>query len=291
MPIVDKVQFNGTPTPDENTAAETQLDAELSGMIAPGANIHVYSSATNDDNGELAMFSAILEDSRIKIINYSWGSCETQVTKAHADDMSKVFAQAVAQGVNIMVASGDSGSDGCQDKTTVADWPAAHPNIVAVGGTTLNLSNDSTSEIAWDGSGGGISTLFPRPTYQKNLTAKYKGRAFPDVAFNADPNSGQAIYAHQAGTATWLVVGGTSMAAPQWAGFLALVGNARETQKLPPVGFINPLIYNLSKKQRVLGFNDITSGSNGAYSAAKGWDAVTGFGSMKGNDLFNILIK
>ncbi len=291
-PTVEKVKFNGTPKTNEDSAAETQLDVELSGMIAPGVNIHVYSSATNDDNGELQMFTSILNDDRIKIVNYSWGGCETQVTPEHAQDMTKVFAQAQAQGVNIMVASGDSGSDSCQDGTTAADWPAAHPGIVAVGGTTLTIgSNGSGSEVAWDGSGGGISKLFSSPDYQKGLESQYTiGRGYPDVAFNADPHSGQAIYVHQYGIGSWIVVGGTSMAAPQWAGFLALTANARAAKGLSPLGFLNPIIYAYDKNQQALGFNNITSGSNGAYSAGEGWNAVTGFGTMKANSLLNLLL-
>jgi len=288
-PSIDKVPFNGAPPADENSAMETQLDAEFSGMMAPGANVHVFSSATNDDAGELAMFTAILNDNRAKVVNYSWGSCEKQVTAQHAQDMTKVFAQAVAQGVTILVASGDSGSDSCQDGSTVADWPAAHPDVTAVGGTTLALNGKSPTETAWNGSGGGISQMFDLPNYQAGLGGQFIKRSYPDVAFNADPASGQAIYAHQNGVAGWLVIGGTSMAAPQWAGFLALVGNARAAKNLAPMGFLNPLIYATNASQQAQIFTDITVGANGAYTAQVGWDAVTGFGSMKAQSLLNFL--
>ena len=291
MSTVDKVPFNGTPTANENSAMETQLDSEFSGMIAPGASVHVFSSATNDDAGELAMFTAILDDNRAKVVNYSWGSCETQVTPQHQADMEKVYQRAVAQGVNIMVASGDSGSDGCQDGTTVSDWPASDANVVAVGGTTLNVNGSTGTETAWSGSGGGISTLYALPAYQSAYGIKNAGRSFPDVAFNADPNSGQAVYAHSSGTAGWYVIGGTSMAAPQWAGFMALVGNARAAKKLPTLGALSPLIYAATTAQAGSIFNDVTSGSNGAYSAGAGFDAVTGLGSMKAQALLNYLTQ
>ncbi len=280
-PKVDQVKFNGTPAYSENSAMETQLDAEMSGMIAPGAKVHVFASATNDDAGELAMFTAILDDNRAQVVNYSWGGCETQLDPTHQSEMDQVFARAVAQGVNIMVASGDNGSDSCGDKTTAADWPAANPNVVAVGGTTLSVNkNGSASEVAWSGSGGGISSLFDLPVWQNDLGAPYVKRTYPDVSFNADPNSGQAIYAHNNGKAGWIVIGGTSMAAPQWSGFLALVAQARSNQSRAPLGFLNPIIYGLSSSQIKSDFNDVTSGSNGAYNAGPGFDAVTGLGSM-----------
>lgn len=288
-PKVDKVTFNGKPPKDEPSAMETQLDTEFSGMMAPGASIHVFTSATNDDSGELQLFTAILDDNRAKIVNYSWGSCEDQVDPQHAKDMAKLFAQAVAQGVNILVASGDSGSDSCQNGSVAPDWPAANPDVVAVGGTSLRISGDRAEETAWDGSGGGISHLFDLPPYQEALGGIFEKRSYPDVSFNADPKSGEAIYAHNDGKAGWFVIGGTSMAAPQWAGFLALVGEARAKNRAPTLGFLNPIIYKFSSSEMQSAFNDVTSGSNGEYSAAKGWDAVTGLGSMNAQALLELL--
>ena len=286
MPSVDQVDFNGVAAFDPNSAIETELDAEFSGMIAPGAAVHVFPSATNDDTGELQMFTAILDDNRAKIVNYSWGSCENGLDPKHTADMEKVFARAVAQGVNIMVASGDSGSDSCGDGTKVADWPAANDNIVAVGGTTFSQSGGKISESAWSGSGGGISAIWALPSYQSGLGGMFTMRSYPDVAFNADPHSGQAIWTEANGKTGWLTVGGTSMAAPQWSGFLALVGEAREKAGKGPVGFLNPILYrgNLGSS-----FHDVTSGSNGGYSAGNGWDAVTGFGSMQADVFLNAL--
>jgi kumamolisin len=290
--VVDQVNFNGTAAYVEDSAMETQLDAEFSGMIATGANVHVFPSAANSDAGELAMFTAILDDNRAKVVNYSWGGCETQLAASHGQDMDKVFARAIAQGVNIVVASGDSGSDACGDGTNAADWPAAHPDVVAVGGTTLSVdsSNNYASEAGWSGSGGGISALWASPAYQSGLAAPYNAkRSFPDVSFNADPNSGQAIYAHSSGFAGWIVLGGTSMAAPQWSGFMALVGQARQMKGEAPLGFLNPIIYGLSTTQMASAFHDVTTGSNGLYSAGPGFDAVTGLGSMDASALLGIL--
>lgn len=290
-PSVDQVQFNGEPKLDDNSAVETELDAEFTGMMAPGASVHVFASATNDDAGEAQMFTAILDDNRAKVVNYSWGSCETGLDAAHKDEMDQIFSRAVAQGVNIMVASGDSGSDSCQDGTVAADWPGANPNIVAVGGTTFSYSGNQMSEVAWSGSGGGISKLFDRPAYQQDLNQMFSMRSYPDVAFNADPRSGQAIYARQDSTSNpgWFVVGGTSMAAPQWSGFLALVEEARQNQGLGTLGFLPPQLYAAKPSQLAKIMNDVTSGSNGAFQAGPGFDAVTGLGSMQAANLLQYL--
>jgi kumamolisin len=290
MPTVDTVNFNGKAKYDEGSATETELDAEFAGMIAPGANIHIFTSAANSDAGELQMFTAILDDNRAKVVNYSWGSCEKGLNDDHKNEMNKVFARAVAQGVNIMVASGDSGSDACGDGTTVADWPASHPDVVAVGGTTFRQDGKGQlSERAWSGSGGGISGIFDRPLWQQLLSGVFAKRSFPDVAFNADPQTGQAIWTHDKGQTGWMVVGGTSMAAPQWSGFLALLGQARAANKKSPIGFLNPKIYALNSASKNAAFHDVTSGSNGAYSAGPGWDAVTGLGSMQADALLGTL--
>jgi kumamolisin len=290
-PVVDKVPFNGTPQQNDDSAVETQLDVEFSGMMGVGANIHVFSSAVNSDTGELQMFTAILDDNRAKVVNYSWGGCETQLSPQHQADMDKVYVRAVAQGVNIMVASGDSGSDACQDGSVAADWPAADANVVAVGGTTLSVSNSQGSETGWSGSGGGISKLFALPAWQQNIGAAFTKRSFPDVSFNADPMSGESVYAHSGGSAQWITIGGTSMAAPQWSGFLALVGAARAAAGKGPIGYLNPIIYGLSQSDYQANFNDVTSGSNGAFSAGPGYDAVTGLGSMKASSLLSTLVN
>ncbi|MBC7465313.1 MAG: S8/S53 family peptidase [Bdellovibrio sp.] len=299
-PIVDRVLFNGTPAVDEQSAIETSLDAEFSGMIAPGANIHVFTSAENSDAGETAMFTAILDDNRAKVVNYSWGDCEKNINAAHFAEMKPIFERAVAQGVNLMVASGDSGSASCADDQSVqADWPAANPNVVAVGGSALKITSANVVETAWAGcsygggcSGGGISTMWTLPDYQKGIGAAFTMRSYPDVAFNADNmTSGEPVWATNSGKAQWIVIGGTSMSAPQWSGFMTLVASARQAQGKPTLGFLNPIVYSMTSTQKATSFNDITSGSNGAYKAAAGWDAVTGWGSPKASALFNYLVN
>jgi kumamolisin len=208
--------------------------------------------------------------------------------------MDKVFARAVAQGVNIMVATGDSGADSCQTGGKEADWPAAHPNVVAVGGTTIKLDSQNAlkSETGWSLGGGGISGLYKQPSWQVGvLSAPYNMRSYPDVAFNADNKSGEAIWTHYGSFLPhWLVIGGTSMAAPQWSGLLALINEARTSAGKSEAGFLDPILYQgATSSQYGNLFHDITSGNNG-YAAAKGWDAVTGWGSPKADAILSYVL-
>jgi kumamolisin len=157
--------------------------------------------------------------------------------------------------------------------------------VLGCGGTSLVSSNGViTSETVWndgvDGgaSGGGYSTTFAQPTYQSAITGQ-TGRGVPDVAGDADPNTGYNILVDgQTG-----VIGGTSAVAPLWAGLIALLNQKLNTR----LGFINPAIYALPEPNN--GFNDITQGDNGTYSAGPGWDATTGLGSPIGTTLATLL--
>jgi kumamolisin len=293
-PKVDVIEVNGPVAITREAATEVGMDTEFAGMIAPGAHLLVFESSHNDDAGDVELFNAILDDGRAKVVSYSWGNCETAVSHQHLLDMNKIFARAVAQGVNIVVGSGDFGAEGCPgDSGIVADWPASSPYVVAVGGTTIQgLDRGEVQETAWADSGGGMSGLFEKPSWQKGLP--YERRAFPDVAFNADASSGEPAWIHSGHSgdeeAHWVTMGGTSIAAPQWAGFLALVGDARRGKST--LGFLNPKIYNLPdiyKEQRNRLFHDVTQGSNDGFSAGLGWDAVTGWGSMRASPLLEFL--
>jgi subtilase family serine protease len=133
-----------------------------------------------------------------------------------------------------------------------------------------------------------VSVLFDRPSWQQGFPAPFLKRSFPDVAFNGDPNTGQNALIHlDMGNRDWFQIGGTSIGAPQWAGFLALVNAARAGK--PRVGYLNPIIYGMTADQRKQGFHDITHGGNGGYSAGVGWDATTGWGSMRASVLLNLL--
>jgi kumamolisin len=263
-------------------------------MMAPGSHIHIFASAQNDDEGELALFTAVADDNRSKVVNYSWGSCEKYVGESHRADMDSVFARLVAQGINVLVASGDYGTDGCGDGGTEADWPALHPHLVAVGGTSVYMNADGTkNERGWSGSGGGVSSYYKLPSWQSDFKSPFVRRSYPDISFNADPTTGEGIWVRSGLNAqpAWQQIGGTSMAAPQWVGFLGMINETRQNNGKKPLGFINPILYGASSESKKELFNDILTGKNGLYTANEGWDAVTGWGSMNGAAMYEYLVS
>jgi kumamolisin len=286
---------NNTPTGDpDGPDGEVLLDIEVAGALAPGAAIAVY-FAPNTDQGFIDAITQAIHDQNTKpsVLSISWGGPEPSWTKQAATAMDQAFQDAATLGVTICVASGDSGSsDGEKDGKAHVDFPASSPNVLGCGGTHITVARNGTSisaEKVWnDGTsggagGGGISALFPPPSYQKsaNLPASANhgagpGRGVPDVAGNADPESGYQVLVDGKS----MVIGGTSAVAPLWAGLIARL-NAKLGR---PVGFFNPFLYSHAATCR-----DITTGNNGAYKAHKGWDACTGLGSPNGAALLSAL--
>jgi kumamolisin len=189
--------------------------------------------------------------------------------------------------VTVTVSAGDNGStDGATDGKQHVDFPASAPHALACGGTTLEASGTQiSSETVWgtqnDGAtGGGVSDVFAIPSYQAsaaipvNVDNRKPGRGVPDVAGDADPQTGYTIRVDGADE----TIGGTSAVAPLWAGLIALLNQALRA----PLGFAQPRLYALLGSTA---FHDITNGSNGSYSAGPGWDACTGLGSPAGSNL------
>jgi hypothetical protein len=160
----------------------------------------------------------------------------------------------------------------------VVEWPAASPNVLSVGGTSLTLNSDSTwqSETAWNGSGGGVSRYEATPTYQSGMG--YAKRATPDVSYDANPNTGFYIY-DTYGYGGVMGVGGTSAGAPQWAAMVA-IADEMAGHNLDGVSQTLPAIYSTAQSSAYSSdFHDITSGSAGRNRAGTGFDLVTGWGS------------
>ena len=294
VPSVTAVSVDGgsnQPSGDPNSAdGEVALDIEVAGSVAPGAKIAVYFT-TNTDQGFLDAITTAIHDetNKVTVISISWGGAESTWTAQSMQSYDQAFQDAQTLGVTICVAAGDDGSsDGESDGQAHVDFPASSPNVLACGGTTLKGKNGAIqSEVVWnDGSqggatGGGVSEVFPLPSYQSASavpvsvnSSHFKGRGVPDVAGDADPNTGYDTTVD--GEAS--VVGGTSAVAPLWAGLIALLNQ----QRGEAVGFLNPLLYAAGEGG---GFRDITSGNNGSYSAGAGWDACTGWGSPVGTAL------
>jgi len=276
---ITTIQVGGTPLTDASAAMETMLDIESALSTAPGAELLIYDGATPTSSTGIDVFSKIVEEGQADVVSYSWGLAESDLSASNVNAMNNLFAAGSAKGMTFMAATGDSGG-------SEIIYPATDPYVTAVGGTTLNIeggSGEFVSEVGWSGSGGGVSSRFTQPSWQQGVVnASSYGRTIPDVALDADPTTGYAVYAN----GVWHNVGGTSGAAPHWAGIMALVDQSRADNGLGPLGLANPALYSLKVRAA---YKDITSGSNGLYSCYQGYDMVTGWGSVDVAKLVNIL--
>ncbi|GCF08904.1 S53 family peptidase [Dictyobacter arantiisoli] len=289
-----------SPVGDPSSAdGEVVLDIEVAGSIAPKARIAVY-FAPNTDRGFLDAITQAIHDTQNSpsVISISWGGPESNWTAQAMQSMDQAFQAATTLGITICSASGDNGSsDGITDNQAHVDFPASSPNVLACGGTRLEASqNQVASEVVWNesatgngASGGGISDTFDLPSWQAQAkvptssnSSQRRGRGVPDVAGDADPQTGYQIYVDGQGMA----IGGTSAVSPLWAGLIALLNQKRGQ----PVGFFNPFLYqNYQRLLQAKALRDITSGNNGSYSAGSGWDACTGLGTPDGARLLEVL--
>ena len=283
----------GVPAPDYSIISvggvshavdvETTLDLERAGAMAYGAKILVYEGVNSRNSTFEAVYNRIITDNKASVVTTSWGLCEQQTSAALLTLDNNLFAEAAAQGQAWFAASGDSGAYDCGNYSTLAvDYPASDPNVTAVGGTTLTLtaSDAISGEMAWAGSGGGLSIVFGQPWFETGLGVdnSYSNgkRQVADVALDADPMTGYPVYFN----GSWTEYGGTSFAAPQWAAIFALVNAARGAGGA--VGAAGPTLYELANgtlAQPAPAFNDIGAGNNGYYRAGAGWDYPTGWGS------------
>jgi kumamolisin len=265
--------------------SEVALDSQVIGAVAPEANqqlifapyskqgwVDAITRATFPENGEK-------QNSAISI---SWGDPESQWSDQEIQNIDMAFKKAALKGISIFVASGDEGAKGRfgQGKYCV-QYPASDPWVTATGGTKFD---ENGKEVAWKGSGGGISTKFDVPDFQKGITlppdiggSGKPGRGVPDIAGIAD---GYRIRVKQRGDEE--TVGGTSAVAPLYAALMMRVNGALGH----PVGYLNPFLYQNGNSGI---FNDITEGNNEGYNAGPGWDAVTGWGSIKGDKFLELL--
>ncbi len=254
---------------------EQTLDITQAIGMAPGlANLVVYIGST-----DTAIISSMTTRTPLaSTIGCSWGW-----TPADPSTLDPYFEKMAAQGQTFLVASGDSSTWSSGNEA----WPADDAYVVGVGGTDLNTTGAGgawASETAWVDSGGGISPdKIAIPSWQTSaINSSNKGsttyRNGPDVSANA--NFSFYVCADQT-TCTANSYGGTSFAAPMWAGFLALANQQAVANSQPTVGFINPSIYaeNATSSTYAADFHDITSGTSGSYSAVTGYDLVTGWGS------------
>lgn len=312
VPTVRPVSVDGTPTNSKDGAeGEVMLDVEVVAGVCPKSTIVVY-FAHWDDQGWLGALDTAVHDSENDpgVLSISWGSAEDTNIWTHQtmEQVNETLKDAAMLGVTICVASGDDGSsDAIDDGHAHVDFPGSSPYVLSVGGTTI--PSKTSGDIVWkegDGlrndnggsTGGGVSAVFSRPDWQKDITIPsvnpggIVGRCIPDVAANADWNASPYL----------LVVdgraqpnGGTSAASPLWAALIALINAKRGAGNR--IGYVTPLLYQTNGNGTTIGAagcTDIQSGDNntdqlGGYTAGPGYDAVSGWGTPNGAKLLAAL--
>jgi hypothetical protein len=275
QPLLSVHQMSTWTATNAGWALETALDAEWAHAVAPGAHLLLVEARSSSLTDLLSAVSYAGSQSGVVSVSMSWGSGEFS-TEARYDTYfttpaGHVGGSSLPGSVSFVAAAGDSGG--------ITTWPAVSPNVLSVGGTTLQATPAYVSESAWSSGGGGISLYEPKPSYQAGVTFSATRRTNPDVAYDADPATGFAVYDTVAyGSQTgWFDVGGTSAGAPQWA---ALVAIADQGRALSGHGSLNgtsqtlPTIYSLPQAA----FHDVISGSN-SFPAGPGYDLATGRGS------------
>ena len=305
-PNISNVLVDGTTGAAGAGAIEVELDIEVVAAMAPKANQIVY-EGPNSTQGVNDTYNKIVTDNKAQVTTISWGECESASGAAELQTLDTIFKQGAAQGIAMYAAAGDSGAYDCSDTNLAVDSPAGDPNITAVGGTNLQLNGTAYgSESVWSnptdtqrspqgsGGGGGLSSTFAQPSWQTGNGVKNQysngNREVPDVSADADPATGYAVYctvsAAGCSSSGWIVVGGTSAAAPLWAGSTATINEYLQKQGKSVMGFANPVLYGLFNGQEPYpAFHDVTSGNNLYYPATVGYDMASGIGSP---DIYNI---
>jgi len=265
--------FNGTPGSGN---IEVTLDIMMAAYMAPGASIIVYEGLSPND-----VLNRMATDKLASQLSSSWTFSPTNATT------EQIFQEMITQGQSLFQASGD---DGAYHGAIMP--PADDPNVTVVGGTSLTTSGPGgpwASETTWPDGGGGVSTVWPIPSYQKPVNMSAAGgsstmRNIPDVALIADIQTFLI-----ADNGKQYSIGGTSEAAPLWAGFIALANQQAVSAGKAKVGFLNPTIYSIGLGSHYASdLHDITTGSNG-FPAVAGYDLATGWGTITGQSLINDL--
>jgi subtilase family serine protease len=299
--------YDGTDSNQVSWSAEIALDVEWAHVVAPDAKLVLVTAKTNDD-ADLADAIEYAVGHRLgDVISQSFGEDERCMARATLARTHLAYVRATAERITLTASSGDQGAAqatcDASSYSLAASYPATDPYDLAVGGTELTANGTTGAyivETPWNepgigASGGGFSRLFRKPLYQAAVVpGMWRGE--PDVAYNAGVNTGVLAYWDPLSPlrpAAWYRFGGTSAGAPQWAGLSALAAQLAGHS----LGLINDSIYAAARVRAVQNylFHDITTGDNSftftaangttstipGYSAAPGWDPVTGFGSPK----------
>jgi subtilase family serine protease len=305
-------RFNPDNSQMTGWATEADLDVQYAHALAPGADILLVETPTDETEGTagfpqmIAAENYVLRHHLAQVISQSFGATEQTFPSHHALlDLRSAFTRARTDHVTVLAATGDEGATGYSNAAGTLEythravgWPASDPLVTAVGGLTLSLNRSgqpTAPPVGWSGSGGGRSTVFARPSWQGQSDVRDQvgtSRGIPDVAMSADPAGGALVYlgsdATGGGSPGLQTVGGTSEATPQFAAVVAIADQVAGH----PLGFINPALYAL-EAAHAPGIVDVTSGDNTAtfpqngrdytvagFTAGPGYDLVTGVGTV-----------
>lgn len=311
--IVDQQGGQVLPVANSDWDGEISLDVEWSHAIAPAANILLIETNTQDMQDLMAGVLYARTVPGVSVVSMSWGGAESFPYLSGAETVSQVdenvnFTTPVGhQGITFIAAAGDSGA------AAGLNYPAASPNVLSVGGTSLYLNNDGSYQIeaGWAGTNSGESFVQSEPGYQA-VAQNTGARTVPDVSYDGDPITGFAVYdsIEVFGSVGWQDVGGTSAGSPQWAGLIAIADQSRALLGMGSLDGASqtlPLLYDSyappsspQYAQYTDVFNDVTAGGEGrihwkwgfginVQSAAPGYDESTGLGTPHAQGVVNIL--
>jgi subtilase family serine protease len=272
---------------------EANMDLEIVHAIAPGARLVVYYSSPKNAQAQ-EMLQRMFAQASGDIVSSSIGICESPDAQGLATQENGLVQAAAVRGTSIFVAAGDRGAYDClpwgDADTLSADLDGGLPYVTSVGGTTVFMGSGGNyfKETAWGepveqwGGGGGLSIFWQRPDWQQGpgVDNSYSNgmRQTPDVSADADGQSGWNVISD----GSEHKIGGTSAAAPLWAGITALIDQALQKSHHQTIGFANPGLYWMGQNAATLPappYHDVTLGSNLYYPAGKGWDFASGWGS------------
>jgi kumamolisin len=298
-PATARVSVDGGPGKHfvDDDSLEATLDAESLVGVSPGVALHVYeipefAAAKNPEKNITDAYNRVVSDNAVDTVNSSFGLCETaDIADALAWD--HIATQGAALGITFHASSGDLGSYACGTSGGV-NAPASSPHFVAVGGTTLLLTTSGaySGEEGWADSGGGYSARFPLPAFQHGIKNVYPSRRnLPDVAFDADPDTGIALYYGGTWNNADDPLGGTSLSSPLFGALLDQIEQVTGGR----LGLVATKLYAIASAGYVHGkqteFHDVLMGSNGLFVAGIGYDNVTGIGSFDAWNLAQLLEK
>ena len=266
-PVFTQAYF-GTKTND-GWAGETMLDVEWAHAIAPKAKILLVEAASNSYQDLFTAVNWARNQPGVSVVSMSFGGQEFSGMTYYDQYLTTPSGH---NGVTFVASAGDAGAQ--------ANYPAISSRVVSVGGTRLNVdgSGNYSGETVWSGTGGGYSSYVKEPSYQTSVQSSGR-RSGPDVAYDADPGTGFYVYqtTPSSGRSGWVVTGGTSAGAPQWAGIIAIADQIRVAAGAHTLDGPSQTLYALYTASSS-DYHDITSGSNG-YGARSGYDLATGRGT------------